>query len=209
MPYPYAVTLPELVDRAHRRAEQIGFPLMADGRPIGGPTTAITPMDGALLRCLAAGYPSGSIGEIGTGPGVSTAWLLSGMGTRARLISCEVDRTLADGAAAFFATWPNVEIRAGEWEHLLPSAGPFDLLFFDANAQQVLSQRQTWDRVVDLLTIGGTIMMDDLVPIEMWPAEWRGMTDYKREFCLCNSRIAGAEVRTSPRTVSVVGTRLY
>src|SRR5579872_4085081 len=117
MPYPYTLEIPELVRQAHSRAEAIGFPLMPAGRPIGqaAPTTAVTPMDGALLRCLAAGRPTGLIGEIGTGPGVSTAWLLSGMGSGARLISCEIEPELADGAAAFFSNWPRVEIRLGDW----------------------------------------------------------------------------------------------
>ena len=160
------------------------------------------------MRCLAARYPDGLIGEIGTGPGVSTAWLISGMGERARLISCDIDRVLADGAAAFFAPWPNVEIRCGDWETVLAPAGPFDLLFFDANAAIVLARQDDTDWLVNLLTVGGTIVMDDLAPVEMWPDDWKGMTDHKREFCLCNARLAGAEVRTSATTVSVVGTRL-
>jgi predicted O-methyltransferase YrrM len=152
MPYPYAVEIPELVKRAHSRAEAIGFPLMPAGRPIGqpAPTTAVTPMDGALLRCLAAGHPGGVpggvIGEIGTGPGV-TSWLLSGLGRGARLISCEIDPELAAGAAEFFAGWPQVEIRSGDWRRVL-SSEPFDLLFFDADAQTLLGQRESWPRLL-------------------------------------------------------------
>lgn len=58
------------------------------------------------------------------------------------------------------------------------------------------------------IAIGGQILMDDLAPVEMWPDAWTGMRDHKREFCLCNPRLAGAEVRTSATTVSVIGTRL-
>jgi len=50
--------------------------------------------------------------------------------------------------------------------------------------------------------------MDDLAPVEMWPESWAGITDHKREFCLCNPRLAGLEVRTSATTVAVVGTRV-
>jgi hypothetical protein len=45
MPYPYDVQIPEIVARAHRQAQKLGFPLMPEGRPIGtpAPTTATTP----------------------------------------------------------------------------------------------------------------------------------------------------------------------
>jgi len=210
MPYPYNLEIPAIVNRAHERAREIGFPLMLAGRPVGqsAPATAITPMDGALIRWLAAGYPNGLIGEIGTGPGVSAAWLLSGMRNGARLVSCEIDRTLAEGAASFFMDRPEIQIRWGGWEDVLSPAEPFDLLFFDADAQAVLANKRGCDRILHLVKVGGTIVMDDLVPIEMWPEQWKGATDYKREFCLCNARIAGVEVRTSTTTVSVVGTRL-
>ena len=54
---------------------------MLEGRPIGyrGPATIIIPEYGALLRMLAASHRGARISEIGTGAGVSTAWLLSGM----------------------------------------------------------------------------------------------------------------------------------
>jgi predicted O-methyltransferase YrrM len=210
MPYPYSIDIPDLVDRAHRHAAGLGFPLLPQGRPIGqpAPTTATTPMDGALLRCLAAAHPNGVIGEIGTGPGVSTAWLLSGMSSTARLVSCDVDSKLALSAGRLFAEHRNVNILAGDWEDVLVPHGPFDLLFFDANAHTVLSNRDKWNGVVELLTVGGQIVMDDLAPVEMWPDSWRGATDYKREFCLANERLAGVEVRTSATTVSVIGTRI-
>ncbi len=152
MPYPYSIEIPELVERAHRHAASIGFPLMPEGRPTGrpAPTTATTPMDGALLRCLAAAHPGGVLGEIGTGPGVSTAWLLSGMSSASRLISCDIDDALALSAARLFVDHANVEILAGDWALVMAPRGPFDLLFFDANAQAVLSNPEAWgDFVVE------------------------------------------------------------
>jgi predicted O-methyltransferase YrrM len=139
---------------------------------------------------------------------VSTAWIISGMSDGAQLLTVEIDHTLALAAKDFFRGYPSVEVRTGDWQHEMDPNPPFDLLFFDANAQEVLAQRQHWDRVVDLLAEGGLIMMDDLAPIEYWPEEWKGMTDHKREFCLFNPRLAGAEVRTSTRTACVVATRL-
>lgn len=210
MPYPYRLEIPDVVERAHRMAEILGFPLMPEGRPIGrpAPATATTPMDGALLRSLAAARPGGNIGEIGTGPGVSTAWLVSGMAADSRLVSCDIDETLVASARRFFAEYRNVEIVQGDWEEVLAPRGPFDLLFFDANAQTVLSSPDGWDRTIDCLKLGGQVVLDDLFPIELWPDAWKGMSDHKREFCLANDRLIGLEVRTSATTVSVVGTRV-
>ena len=210
MPYPYPTSIPPLVERAHAHARSLGFPLMPEGRPIGepSPTTAVTPMDGALLRALAAAHPGGRIGEAGTGPGVSTAWLLSGAASDTRIITCETDASLAAGVASFFRDQANLEVLCGPWQDALAGRGPFDLLFFDADVYPRLADRATWDLVVDLLAPGGQIVLDDLFPVELWPDSWRGKTDLKREFCLNNPRLAGVEVRTSARTAALIGTRI-
>jgi predicted O-methyltransferase YrrM len=165
-------------------------------------------MDGALLRSLAAAHSGGIIGEIGTGAGVGTAWLVSGMRASTRLVSCDIDEALVRSARQLFRDNPSVEILCGDWEEVLAPLGPFDLLFFDANAHAVLSSPGGWTRTIDCLKLGGQVVMDDLFPVELWPDSWKGMTDHKREFCLANERLAGVEVRTSATTVSLIGTRV-
>lgn len=211
MPYPYHIELPKLVIRAHEQAERLSFPMMPQGRPIGksAPTTTITPADGALLRALVAGYPAGKICEIGTGAGVSTAWLISGMLPNSSLLSCDINPELASAAQSFFQEFQFVEIRAGDWEKVLSAEEPFDLLFFDANIREILMDSDNWSRVTSLVRIGGKIIMDDLTPVELWPSEWKDNIDYKREFCLCNPQIAGVEVRTTKNTASLISTRIY
>lgn len=210
MPYPYKMEFPELVQRAYDHAAQIGFPVMLEGRPIGyrGPATTIIPEDGALLRMLAAGHRGGHIGEIGTGAGVGTAWLLSGMADDSSLLTCDIDEALAITIQKFFKGYPNVEVRAGDGEKLFSQEEPFDLLFFDATPRAFLQDRSNWDTAIEGVRVGGQIVMDDLVPFELWPSEWEGRTDHKREFILYNPRIAGVEVRTTAKTASLVGTRI-
>lgn len=53
---------------------------------------ASEPLVGALLRVLAASKPGGRFLELGTGTGVGTAWLLSGMNEDATLVSVDTDR---------------------------------------------------------------------------------------------------------------------
>lgn len=52
---------------------------------------ASEPQTGALLAALAASKPGGRLLEIGTGTGLGTAWLLSGMDADARLDTVDTD----------------------------------------------------------------------------------------------------------------------
>ncbi|MGH9599174.1 MAG: O-methyltransferase, partial [Terracidiphilus sp.] len=52
---------------------------------------ASEPRTGALLRALSASKPAGRLLELGTGTGVATAWLLSGMDDRSTLTSVDTD----------------------------------------------------------------------------------------------------------------------
>ena len=208
MPYPYEVEIPVSVLRAQEQAVKLGFPMLPEGRPIGhpAPTTAITPMDGALLRCLAS--RGGNILEIGTGPGVSTAWILDGMPTDARLLTCEIEGPLAASASEYFSSDGRVEVRSGDWQTVIEGDSEFDLIFFDGAARLFFEDHSNWDPLVDMMKLRGQLILDDLAPIGLWPSEWKGMTDHQREFVLCNPRIAGVEVMTSVRTACVVGTRI-
>ncbi|GAP99979.1 O-methyltransferase [Leptolyngbya sp. NIES-2104] len=51
------------------------------------------PLTGVLLRTLAASKPAGRFLELGTGTGVSTAWLLDGMDQDSEMITVERDRS--------------------------------------------------------------------------------------------------------------------
>src|ERR1041384_448224 len=92
--------LPEIVRRAFdvpRRAGYVSFCRNETGR---------------LLSTLAA-TRDGTMAEFGTGCGVGTAWLRSGVrGDGARIITAELDRQLAKAATQIFADDPQVEVLA-------------------------------------------------------------------------------------------------
>ncbi|HWM89183.1 MAG TPA: class I SAM-dependent methyltransferase [Thermoanaerobaculia bacterium] len=203
------IRAPQIVERAMELARELGFPLAPEGCPgdYQGPPTACIPQVGRLLQALAAGKPGGLIGEQGAGAGVGTAWLASGLTGGARLVSAELDPKLAAGAARLFAGRPDVEVRAGDWHEALRGEGPFDLLFMDAMPAADL-EPENWDRTVELVKVGGQIVMDDLTPVELWPAHWEGLTDRKRELAFANPRVVGAEVRTTAVTSALIVTRL-
>jgi len=203
------IDIPEIVQKANALARELNFPLMPEGRPAGykGPPSACIPQVGRLLQVLASGKPDGRIGEQGTGAGVGTAWLASGLRGDAKLISVEIDPTRAHAAAKLFAEYPKVEIRTGDWHIEMSPNEPYDLLFMDAMPRGDLVPAK-WDSVIELVKIGGQIVMDDLTPVEQWPPEWDGLVDAKREFAFSNSRVVGTEVRTTPTTSALIVTRI-
>lgn len=203
------IELPELVRRAVALAEELGFPVMPEGRPVGygGPPSACVPAVGRLLATLAASRPGGRFGEQGTGAGIGTAWIASAMSPDSTLVSAEIDPRLAWAAAGLFRDLANVEIRTGDYAEVLADEPPFDLLFADAGAAQQLDPNR-WDRTTEQVAVGGLIVFDDLKPIELWPPEWEHLVDRKREFAFRNPRVIGAEVRTTPSEVALVVARV-
>jgi predicted O-methyltransferase YrrM len=200
---------PERVRRAMELAEAHGFPLLPEGRPVGyaGPPSACIPQVGRLLAALVAARPGGRIGEHGSGVGVGTAWMASALPPDATLVSAELDPERARLAAGLFEDLPNVEIRTGDCVEVLADRAPFDLLFADAGARDLL-QPEHWDRVTEWVTIGGTLVFDDLKPLEQWPREWWGQVDRKRAFAFHNPRVRSAEIRTTATEVALLVTRV-
>ena len=205
----YEVQIPELVQKANSLANKLGFPLFPDGRPLGyqGPPSACIPEVGKLLSVLVAGYPNGKIAEFGTGAGVGTAWLVQGLSKHAKLVSAEIDGKLVSRTRELFANYPNVEIRQGDCFEVMKNEMPFDLLFIDTGIRQILIP-ENWDYFTDMVKIGGKIIFDDLIPVELWPPEWNDLVDPKREFAARNSRVIGTEVRTTATQAAVIVTRI-
>ncbi len=114
---------------------------------------------GRLLATLAA-TRSGTMAEFGTGCGVGTAWLRSGLrGDTSRIVSAELDPKLADAAAEIFHDDPQVEVVSADWSTLLDK-GPFSLLFLDSGKPSAASP----DKVHGLLEEGGIVVLDDFTP---------------------------------------------
>ena len=119
---------------------------------------------GRLLATLAA-TRDGTMAEFGTGCGVGTAWLRSGVrGEEARIVTAELDPRLARPRPEIFDDDPLVEVLAADWSTLLDK-GPFSLLFLDSGT----ARRGRRRRVADLVADGGIVVLDDFTPCEQWP----------------------------------------
>ncbi len=157
---------------------------------------------GRLLATLAA-TRSGTMAEFGTGCGVGTAWLRSGVrGTDARIITAELDPSLAKAAAEIFVEDPQVEVLAADWATLLDQ-GPFALLFLDSGQPGAVGV----DAVADLVEPGGIVVLDDFTPCETWPPISYGRVDTLREQWLSDERFTAVEVMVAPDASTLVATK--
>ncbi|NWF27320.1 class I SAM-dependent methyltransferase [Streptomyces sp. PKU-EA00015] len=182
-------TVPPRVVAAERVASEVGF------------KKSCLPEVGRLLGLAAAAKPHGVIAESGTGSGVGTAWLHSGLGAGARLITVERDEELARRAAGVFADDDRVSVLTGDWR-LLEQHAPFDVFFCDGGGK-----RDDPERVVELLAPGGLLILDDFTPSPDWPPRFGGEVDELRLFYLAHTALDATEILTTPASSAVVAAR--
>lgn len=181
--------LPEIVSRAFdvsRKAGYVSFCRNETGR---------------LLATLAA-TRGGTMAEFGTGCGVGTAWLRSGVRNGARIITAELNPKLAEAAAEIFVDDPQVDVLTADWS-TLRDLGPFSLLFLDSGDPDSVRV----DAIADLLEVGGIVVLDDFTPCEMWPPITYGRVDTLREEWLTDDRFTAVEVMIAPDASAVIATR--
>jgi predicted O-methyltransferase YrrM len=192
---------PPLVERARALARQRGFPLTREDTGGSGPSASL-PGVGRFLAMLAAGCAGGRIGELGTGAGVGAAWIASAMPADCTLVTAEIDPDLASAARELLAADQRVEVVTGDARDAMSGRGPFDLLFADGGGG---------DRgeLVNLLRVGGRIVMDDVTPREALPPGSSLLaSDPKREFFFGDPRLLSVEVVLPDlRNSLLVGTR--
>ncbi len=181
--------LPETVSRAFevsRRAGYVSFCRNETGR---------------LLATLAA-TRTGRLAEFGTGCGVGTAWLRSGIRGEAHILTAELDPELAEAAAEIFADDDQVEVLAADWS-TLRDQGPYSLLFLDTGSRAEFGP----DQVIDLVEEGGLVVLDDFTPSQTWPPIAEGRVDSLREEWLTDERFTAVEVMIAPDAATLIATR--
>ena len=174
-----AAALPPLVEQAKALADRTRF------------SHSCIDEVGRLLHVPASHAGPGTIGEIGTGCGVGTAWMASAFPFGASLKTVELDVERASAVRDLFRDLKEVEVIADDW-HALEPHGPFDLLFADGGR----AKEREPERVLEMLAPGGLLVLDDLWVEGRWhPAESRGRQDDPvRRFWLGDPRLAATEL---------------
>jgi predicted O-methyltransferase YrrM len=148
---------------------------------------------GRLLQVLAGQRGLERVGEIGTGCGVGSAWILSALDPDIPFVTVELDEERADAARALLAEDEGARVLQGDWRDVLPAEAPFDFLFADGG------KAKYEEEVVGLLSPGGMLVLDDLTPGYADP-------DPVRELWLSHRRLVAVEVQISSREAAIVGT---
>lgn len=151
------IKIPESVQQILLKTEEIGFQMVSE------------PLVGSLLRTLAMSKPSGRFLELGTGTGVSTAWILNGMDSQSRLLTIENDAALVAIAQEHLGKDSRVEFHIDDGDtfmkKLSSSKEQFDMIFADTWAGKYTH----FEEVIQALKPSGLYVIDDMLPQSNWP----------------------------------------
>ena len=198
---------PPLVHAAIAAALSTGFPLSKDDPAyVPGRPTASLPGTGRFLAMLAAGCRGGRIAELGTGTGIGSAWMASAMPDDCTLVTAEVDAGRAAVAAGVLAADPRVQVLTGDAMTVLTPLAPFDLIFSDGGMRDAAG----FTALVSMLRPGGHIVLDDVTPMAILPADSPLRTaDFKRDVFAADDRLVWSEaVLPDLENSLLVGTRI-
>jgi predicted O-methyltransferase YrrM len=156
---------------------------------------------GRLLATLAASR-TGTLGEVGTGCGVGSAWLRHGATDGTKIVTAESDPQLAQVVKELFAEDGRIEVLSADWSALI-ERGPFSLLFVDAREAK-LSAR---DVIAEAVEPGGFVVLDDFTPSMVWPPMYEGRVDTLRQEWLQDKRFTTVEVMVAADAAVLLATK--
>ncbi|GAB3555964.1 O-methyltransferase [Spirosoma fluminis] len=128
----------------------------------------------SLLRTLARSKPGGNFLELGTGTGLSTAWLLDGMDEGSTLVSVDNDPACLAIAEQFLGADNRLQLICQDGEEWLnANTESFDFIFADTWAGKYLQL----DKALSILKSNGIYLIDDMLPQPNWPEGHQAKAD--------------------------------
>ena len=121
----------------------------------------------SLLRTLASSKPGGRFLELGTGTGLSTAWIIDGMDTDSTLTSVDNDPVVLGIARKYLSADPRVDLVLCDGEEWIDtnSQQRYDYIFADTWHGKYLML----DKALAMVKPGGLYIIDDMLPQPNWP----------------------------------------
>jgi predicted O-methyltransferase YrrM len=137
-----------------------------DSRAMGF-TMPSDPLTCSFLRTLAASKPSGYFLELGSGTGLSTAWILDGMDANSHLTTIDNEANLLEILNKYLGTDPRLTVVCGDGDEFLQSltSRKFDFIFADTWS----GKYRFLEEALALLNHGGIYVIDDMLPQPNWP----------------------------------------
>lgn len=153
-------------DLSHRHEPAALAGIWADTREAGF-TMASEARACSLLRTLAASKPAARFLELGSGSGLSTAWLLDGMDAESSLITVDNDESLLCILKKHLGGDPRLTVLCGDGDDVLRSlrGKRFDFVFADTWP----GKYRLLEEALDLIGPAGMYVIDDMLPQPNWP----------------------------------------
>lgn len=121
---------------------------------------------GSLLKTLVASKPGGRFLELGTGTGLATSWIVSGMDENSSLVSIDNNKSLVDVAEKHIPDERIEFIVADGYDWISRYNGSkFDLIFADA----MPGKYDLFEETINMLNKNGFYIIDDMLPQPNWP----------------------------------------
>lgn len=132
-----------------------------------GFTMASEPLTCSFLRTLAASKRGGRFLELGSGTGLSTAWLLDGMDINSRLTTVDNDEDLLSILRNNLGEDQRLTVVCADGDEYLRSLNgqSFDFIFADTWS----GKYRLLDEALSLVSPSGFYVIDDMLPQPNWP----------------------------------------
>ncbi|MEX2541039.1 MAG: class I SAM-dependent methyltransferase [Trueperaceae bacterium] len=179
-------TLPPLVQRAEALATKLAF-RNSCRREFG------------RLLCTLAARVDGSVLEIGTGCGVGSAWILSGLSRGGRLVSIDLDRERHLQVKTHFADIESALFLQGDWRSALEH-GPYELAFVDAGEAKDAGA----DEVIEAVAPGGHLILDDFSPGPLY----KGQRDERWHRWMQHPKLVSCEILLDRDSSAILATKV-
>lgn len=147
--------VPEIHSELERKSKEIGFSMPSDV------------YIGTLLKTLVSSKPKGRFLELGTGIGLSLAWMLDGMDADSKLITIDNDPDLIASAKEYFGHDSRLEILCQDGSEWIKKyqGDTFDLVFADAWP----GKYSELEEILEMVKVGGFYIIDDMRVQPNWP----------------------------------------
>ena len=130
-------------------------------------TMASEPLTCSLLRTLATSKLSARFLELGSGTGLSTAWILDGMDEDSHLTTVDNDEALLAILKRHLGADSRLTVACADGDEFLQSlhGQHFDFIFADTWA----GKYRLLNEALELLAPSGLYIIDDMLPQANWP----------------------------------------
>ncbi len=123
---------------------------------------------GSLLQALVTAKPKGDILELGTGTGLSLAWIAAGKDENTRVTTIDNDAACMQVAQQYLGDVPGITFVCMDGSQWLreQNGRTFDLIFADTWPGKYSLLEET----LEMVKPGGYYFVDDMLPQKNWPA---------------------------------------